>query len=203
MEFRRVRALRGPNVWARAPVLEAWVEFGPLTQLTDPFPGLAERLASWLPALAAPGTGFLDQLRRETDLGTVLAEVALELQAQAGTPVTFGRSYGTSEPSVRRVVVGYQEEVVGRAALDSARRLCLAAIHGQPFDVTADVSRLQDLEYDARLGPNTAPIVRAARARGIPVFRLSTRVEGLYQLGCGVHQHLMDGNRISRTNCVS
>src|SRR5262245_18755659 len=30
MEFRKVLALRGPNIWASFPVLEAWVDLGPL-----------------------------------------------------------------------------------------------------------------------------------------------------------------------------
>ena len=42
MEFRRVRALRGPNVWARVPVLEAWVELGEQDGPSDRFPGLAD-----------------------------------------------------------------------------------------------------------------------------------------------------------------
>ena len=28
MEFRRVRLLGGPNIWANFPVLEAWVDLG-------------------------------------------------------------------------------------------------------------------------------------------------------------------------------
>ena len=28
MEFRKVLALRGPNIWANFPVLEAWVDLG-------------------------------------------------------------------------------------------------------------------------------------------------------------------------------
>ena len=173
MEFLRVQALRGPNIWARTPVLEVSVELGGLARPADRFPGLTERLADLLPALAGPGAGFLEQLHRGADLGAVLAEATLELQAQAAAPVAFGKSHETCEPSVRRVVVAYREEAVGRAALEAARRLCLAAVHGQSFDLTAEVSRLQELEYQARLGPSTAPIVRAARARGIPVLRVS------------------------------
>ena len=28
MEFRKVLALRGPNIWANFPVIEAWVDLG-------------------------------------------------------------------------------------------------------------------------------------------------------------------------------
>ncbi len=32
MEFRKIQALRGPNIWANSPVLEAWVD---LKELKD------------------------------------------------------------------------------------------------------------------------------------------------------------------------
>src|SRR5262245_37627495 len=100
MEFRNVRALRGPNIWGRAPVLEVVVDLGALDRPIGQLPGLVERLTDWLPALAR----FLGQLPPGTDLGSVLAEVALELQAQAGHPLTFAHSNGTGDPAVRCVV---------------------------------------------------------------------------------------------------
>ena len=33
MEFRKILALRGPNIWAKFPVLEAWVDLGVLKDL--------------------------------------------------------------------------------------------------------------------------------------------------------------------------
>src|SRR5947209_3200159 len=92
MEFRRVRALRGPNVWARVPVLEAWVELGEQDGQSDRFPGLAERLLGWLPSLAEHRPDFVAGLRRGTDLGDLLAQIGLGLQALAGTPAGFARS---------------------------------------------------------------------------------------------------------------
>ena len=40
MEFRKVLALRGPNIWANFPVLEAWVDLGDLDKPSNEFPGL-------------------------------------------------------------------------------------------------------------------------------------------------------------------
>src|SRR5262249_33860608 len=199
MEFRTVRALRGPNIWGRAPVLEVVVDLRALDRPACQSSGLVERLTDWLPALA----GFLGRLPTGADLGWVLAEVTLELQAQAGHPLTFADSRGTGERSIHCVVVGYQEEAVGRAALEAARKLCLAAANGQAFDLTAEIFHLRELEYDARLGPSTAPIVRAARARGIPVLRISALDDGLFQLGHGAHQHRVFNNRIDRTSGVA
>src|SRR5439155_14050734 len=89
MELRRIRALRGPNVWARVPVLEARVELGEWDRPSDQFPGFAERLLGSLPSLAEHRGGFVEELQRGTDLGTLLVQLTLELQTQAGTPVGF------------------------------------------------------------------------------------------------------------------
>jgi cyanophycin synthetase len=52
MEFRKVLALRGPNVWAHFPVLEAWVELHDLKDRhTLELPGFNQRLTRWLPSL--------------------------------------------------------------------------------------------------------------------------------------------------------
>ena len=92
MEFRKVRALRGPNVWAQFPVLEAWVDLGALKDSpSDELPGFNERLTAWLPSLVehrcSVGTrgGFFERLRRGTYQAHILEHVALELQSLAGT----------------------------------------------------------------------------------------------------------------------
>ena len=52
MEFRKVLALRGPNIWANFPVLEAWVDLKELKdQPSDNLPGFNDRLMTWLPNL--------------------------------------------------------------------------------------------------------------------------------------------------------
>src|SRR5262245_12644349 len=45
MEFRKVLALRGPNLWSNSPVLEAWVDLQELKDSpSDELPGLSDRL---------------------------------------------------------------------------------------------------------------------------------------------------------------
>src|SRR5262249_56202057 len=52
MDFLKVWALRGPNVWARCPVLEVGVDLGRLRGLsTSDTPGFIDRLLGWLPSL--------------------------------------------------------------------------------------------------------------------------------------------------------
>ena len=43
MDFRKVLALRGPNIWANFPVLEAWVDLGDLDKPSTEFPGFNDR----------------------------------------------------------------------------------------------------------------------------------------------------------------
>src|SRR5712672_202845 len=104
MEFRKVLALRGPNLWANYPVLEAWLDLGDLKdKASDEMPGFTERLTGWLPSMidhrCSVGTrgGFFERLRRGTYLGHILEHVALELQTLAGTPVGFGRTRESNE----------------------------------------------------------------------------------------------------------
>src|SRR4051794_35227109 len=135
MVLRKVLALRGPNLWADFPVLEAWVDLLDMGDVrTDAIPGFTPRLTAWMPSLAGHrcvvGRGtLLEQLGQGTDLAHVLEHVTLELQSQAGSAVRFSRSRPTSTPGLWRVIVQYEEEALARACLEAAQRLCLAAVH--------------------------------------------------------------------------
>jgi cyanophycin synthetase len=207
MDFRTVRALRGPNVWTRFTALEATVELGHLSAPVREFAGFASRLTAWLPDLGAcacsPGTSgvpFVDCLQNDTTLAHVLERTAVSLQTLAGSVVSFGRTVETSEPGVFRVVVEYREEEVGRLALEAARSLCLAAIHDRPFDVPAEIKKLRSLDQQIRLGPSTNSIVSAAVARGIPYRRLNSG--SLVQLGYGSRQHRILAAETDRTSAI-
>ncbi len=166
MEFRRVWALRGPNVWARFPVLEVVLDLSALRDRpVDAIPGFAERLRAHLPSLGGV---------EEPDPARGLGLATLELQRLAGSPVAFLGERATGETGVVKVAVEYEEEAIVREALESARRLCLSALDDSPFDQEAEVARLKEIAEDVRLGPSTRSIVEAARQRGIPVRRLNT-----------------------------
>src|ERR1700731_2161144 len=152
MEFRKMRALRGPNIWASFPVLEAWVDLGELKDSpSDELPGFNERLKAWLPTMiehrcsVGERGGFFERLRRGTYLAHILEHVALELQTLAGTEVGFGRTRETSEDGVYKVAIEYENEELARACLETARSLCLAGVHDHAFDVAAALSPLRDL----------------------------------------------------------
>jgi cyanophycin synthetase len=207
MEFRKVQTLRGPNIWANFPVLEAWLDLGGLKDApSDELPGFNERLMAWLPTLVehrcSVGTrgGFFERLRRGTWQAHILEHVALELQTLAGTEVGFGRTRETSEDGVYKVALEFDYEELGRASLEVGRRLCLAAVHDQPFDVEGEVRQLRELAERLRPEPGLAAVLEAARRRQVPVFPLGPG--GLLQLGHGARQRRLLGSQTDRGSAL-
>src|SRR5262245_54549409 len=192
MQFRSVRALRGPSIWARVPVLEAVVELGKPGQSPAP----VEPLPGWLPS--AP-----EDLRWALEPGDLLAQMCRELQTRAGTPVEFARSEQTADPGVCHVIVGYEYEALGRACLETARRFCGAILRGESLDVATEVRRLRALEYRVRPGAGAAAVVRAARARGIPVEPIDDPASSLFRLGQGAKQRRVGSARTDRTPALA
>ena len=209
MEFRKVLALRGPNIWAKFPVLEAWVDLGAVKDSpSDELPGFNERLMAWLPTMiehrcsVGERGGFFERLRRRDVPG------AHPRARRAGAPGAgrrrrrlrpargdLGGRASTRSPSstTRRSSPG--------PASHAARELCLAAVDDRPFDVAAEVKRLRDLHHTVRLGPSTGAIVAAAEARGIPARRLNT--ESLVMLGQGARQKRIQTAETDRTGAIA
>jgi cyanophycin synthetase len=208
MKIQKVNVLRGPNFWARFPVLEAWVDLGELKdRSSDEMPGFNERLMGWLPSLVehrcsvGQRGGFFERLRRGTYLAHILEHVTIELQSLSGSDVGFGRARETNEPGVYKVAIEYQDEAHGQASLDAGHSLCLAAVRGDDFDVVATVQRLRCLFEENRLGPSTSAIVDAARRRGIPARRLNRG--SLVQLGWGTKQRRVLAAETDRTSAIA
>lgn len=193
IEFIRMTTLRGPNIWAYRPVIEAWVDIGDLEDFpSNTIPGFNARLSQWLPTLIehrcsiGERGGFLLRLERGTWPAHIMEHVTLELQNLAGMPGGLGRARETSVRGVYKVIVRAWHETVTRAALVAARDLVMAAIEDRPFDVAAAVRHLRELGDELHLGPSTACIVDAADDRDIPAIRLSDA--NLVQLGYGARQ---------------
>ena len=208
MQIRKVLALRGPNIWSRHTVIEAWVDLGPLKDTSsEQFPGFNDRLMTWLPTLiehrcsVGERGGFYQRLRRGTYLAHILEHTTLELQTLAGTPVGFGKARETSEEGVYKVAIRYQEEVLACACLETARQLLMAAVFDQPFEIEAEVKKLRQLADRVCLGPSTNAIVDAARARNIPVRRLNSR--SLVQLGQGRRQRRIWTAETDNTSAIA
>ena len=124
MQVSRVRALRGPNLWSHHTSVEAIVACTPEEECIGNLAGFETRLRARFPALSPlQPTGHNDTI----PMAHVFELAALDLQAQAGCPVTFSRTTATLEHGIFQVVVEYSEEAVGRLALELAEQLVRAA----------------------------------------------------------------------------
>lgn len=193
MEFRRIWVLRGPNVWARFPVVEAELELRDLDAFRPAeTAAFADRIRAALAGDEPPPTA---------NLADLLGQLGLELQRRAGSAVRFGQVHRTREPAFYRVVIEYEEEDLARACLEVGRSFCLAAWRGEPFDLPAELKKLSERGRAIRLGPSTAAIVRAARQRRIPTRRLNDG--SLVQLGWGNRQHRIWTAETDRTSGIA
>lgn len=181
MRIERIRALRGPNLWSKNTSIEALVFCEENERLYDRFADVELKVRSLLPSIGPlRATGFE---QKNIALAHILGRVALRLQVEAGSQVTFSHVADNIDQGYFRVVVQYEEEALGRAAMEKAHSLILAVLEGSAFDTAATTAELKELFEDIKLGPSTGSIVNAAIRRGIPVRRLTTG--SLVQLGWG------------------
>ena len=208
MKILKVNKLRGPNIWANYPVLEAWVDLEEMKDTSsEMIPGFNERLMGWLPTMVehrcsiGERGGFFVRLRRGTYMAHILEHVTLELQSLAGTPVGFGRARETNTDGIYKVAIAFKEEKLALACLDRAFELIQAAINDTPYDVAKVAAELKEFAYDVCLGPSTRSIVDAAKSKSIPWRRLN---EGsLVQLGYGIHQRRICTAETDSTSAIA
>lgn len=198
MEVTRIRALRGPNLWSRHTAIEAIVKCEGAENVIGDLPGFEQRLRALFPTIGELHPVVLGQ---PLALAHVLENAALSLQAHAGCSVNFGHTTHTTDEGVYQVVVQYGEEAVGRLAMKLAQQLIEAALADQPFDASAAIAKLRELDEDERLGPSTGSIVDAAVARGIPYRRLTRG--SLVQFGWGSKQRRIQAAEVDATSGVA
>ena len=93
------RVLRGPNYWAREPVIRLLVDLGVLEEYpSNMLPDFTDALVALLPTLEDHACslgrrgGFITRLREGTWAGHIAEHVALEFQNLAGTDVRHGKT---------------------------------------------------------------------------------------------------------------
>jgi cyanophycin synthetase len=204
----RTRHLRGPSIWTYRPVIEAWVDIGPLEDHpSNTLPGFNDRLKALLPGLIehrcgiGERGGFLMRLDDGTWPGHIMEHVAIELQNLAGIQVGFGKARETSQRGVYKVVIRTRQAEVGLAALEAARDIVMACIRGHAVDLAAVVTQLTDKVDRLCLGPSTACIVDAATDRRIPYIRLTDG--NLVQLGHGARQRRIWTAETDKTSAIA
>jgi hypothetical protein len=133
IKFLKMTHLKGPNIWTYRPVMEAWIDIDNL-EPSNTLPGFNERLQEMLPGLiehrcsvAANGVVFCKDWPKalgQSHSGT----------CGPGAPKPPGMQPVLARPARRvprgifKVVIRTRNETVGRAALQAARDLVMAAI---------------------------------------------------------------------------
>ena len=209
LDIREIHVLRGPNIWANYPILEAWVDLGSLNDASsEELPGFNDRLKSWLPGMiehrcsVGERGGFFQRLDRGTYPAHILEHVTIELQNLAGHKVGYGKARHTCVEGLYKVVVRYLDESVAEACLRAGRDLLLAAYRGEDFDIAATVTQLQDVADRNALGPSTTAMVDAAKERDIPWRRLQ-QGRSLIQFGQGARQRRIWTAETDRTGAIA
>jgi len=206
------RVLRGPNYWAREPVIRMVVDLGVLEEFpSNAIPGFVEALVELLPSLEDHACslgrrgGFISRLREGTWAGHVAEHIALELQNLAGTDVRHGKTRGTGEYGRYNVIYEFREEQVGieagRMAVGLVNHLVAPNDPAVAFDLGTELEKLIRLAERLAFGPSTQALIDEAASRDIPYIRLDRF--SLVQLGQGVHQQRIRATMTSRTSGIA
>ena len=205
------RVLRGPNYWAREPVVRMLVDLGVLEQYpSDKIPGFNDALIGLLPSLEDHACslgrrgGFISRLRDGTWAGHVAEHIALELQILAGTDVRHGKTRAAGPVGQYNCIYEYREEQVGLEAGRMAVRLVNHLVAPDdpevPFDFGPELERLIRIAERQAFGPSTQALIDEAVSRDIPFIRLDRH--SLVQFGHGLYQKRIRATMTSLTSAI-
>lgn len=153
-----------------------------VSQILTLLPGLHDHVCS----LGVPG-GFVTRLQQGTYLGHVMEHVALEFLYLAGEEGHYGKTREIPGQDGVRIVFESETEEGGRLALQAASQWVKALWDQERILAWSHaLSTLLDQIREYHLGPSTRAIINAAKARDIPVWRLTQ--ENMVRLGQGIYQ---------------
>ena len=205
------RVLRGPNYWAREPVIRLLVDLGVLEQYpSNLIPNFTDALVALLPTLEDHACslgrrgGFITRLRDGTWMGHIAEHVALEFQNLAGTDVRHGKTRAAGPVGQYNCIYEYREEAVGleagRMAVALVNHLVAPDDPDHFFDFAPEMERLIRLAEKQAFGPSTQALIDEAVSRDIPFIRLDRH--SLVQFGHGVHQQRIRATMTSLTSAI-
>ncbi len=205
------RVLRGPNYWAREPVIRMLVDLGVLEQYpSNKLPNFTDALVALLPTLEDHACslgrrgGFITRLRDGTWVGHIAEHIALEFQNLAGTDVRHGKTRAAGAPGQYNCIFEYREEQVGLEAGKMAVALVNHLVAPDDpdvfFDFAPELERLIRLAERQAFGPSTQALIDEAVSRDIPFIRLDRH--SLVQFGHGVHQQRIRATMTSQTSAI-
>lgn len=213
MEIVSTRVYVGPNVFSHHPLIRLTVDLHRRAgqPVADYGEDLLGPLLDYVPGLASltteTGENALDRMRAATDtnLGELMAYVAVALQNQAGAPASGAFQRAAAHPEEVEVLFGYESREIGLEAGDVARDLILDLIapeDGKGAEHLAEM--LDDFIYFANrrsLGPSALALVKAADERDIPWVRLNDA--SLIQVGQGKYQKRIEAALTSQTSHIA
>ena len=205
------RVLRGPNYWAREPVVRMLVDLGVLEQFpSDKIPGFNDALVALLPTLEDHACslgrrgGFITRLREGTWAGHVAEHIALEFQILAGTDVRHGKTRAAGPVGQYNCIYEYREEQVGleagKMAVGLVNHLTAPDDPEVFFDFAPELERLIRIAERQAFGPSTQALIDEAVSRDIPFIRLDRH--SLVQFGHGIYQQRIRATMTSRTSAI-
>lgn len=205
------RVLRGPNYWAREPVIRLLVDLGVLEDFpSSKLPGFNDALVALIPTLEDHACslgrrgGFISRLRDGTWAGHIAEHVALEFQNLAGTDVRHGKTRSAGPHGQYNCIYEYREEAVGleagRMAVALVNHLVAPDDPEHFFDFAPQLEGLIRLAERQAFGPSTQALIDEAVSRDIPFIRLDRH--SLVQFGHGVHQQRIRATMTSKTSAI-
>jgi len=205
------RVLRGPNYWAREPVIRLLVDLGILEEYpSNLMPEFTDALIALLPTLEDHACslgrrgGFITRLRDGTWAGHIAEHIALEFQNLAGTDVRHGKTRGAGKTGQYNCIYEYREEAVGlqagRMAVALVNHLVAPDDPAVFFDFAPELEGLIRLAERQAFGPSTQALIDEAVSRDIPFIRLDRH--SLVQFGHGVYQQRIRATMTSLTSAI-
>ncbi|MGD9711119.1 MAG: hypothetical protein AB7V46_03520 [Thermomicrobiales bacterium] len=188
MRLARIRVLHGPNAWIERPAVRFRLETGRVGGES------AARLRRLL-AGGEPEPGLGDQASKQAqpspalDPGRILAGMIMDLQQQAGDPVSFSVSTPGKRPGQFEIVCECIESDLVLSAAEVALRFLNHLVHQtEPdFDLTREFDRrvMHHMRYRDSQREQLS-VISAARQLRIPV-RYVDKPERLIEIGLGAY----------------
>ena len=210
LKILETRVLRGPNYWAREPVIRMLVDLGALKEYpSNKVPGFTDALVALVPTLEDHACslgrrgGFVTRLREGTWVGHIAEHIALEFQNLAGTDVRHGKTRSAGPRPVQlhlRVPRGGGRSRGRKMAVALVNHLVAPDDPAVFFDFAPELERLIRLAERQAFGPSTQALIDEAVSRDIPFIRLDRH--SLVQFGHGVYQQRIRATMTSRTSAI-
>lgn len=197
LTIKNLQVLGGPNIWSDSPVITCQlVRESPRKISLRSHAALCRRLHDQFrrfgsdPCSPTEAQTLSECFACGAPLHQLVEHIARALQTLTGQSERLGRPHAR-DGRRSTIILGYEEEEVGRASLQMALTMVEEAWAGQALDIDGAAARLNELFRGVCLDPVSAAIAREARARGIPTRRI--RAPSTLQLGSGQYLRRISG----------